>query len=139
MKKRMGRHAETVLLIVLGVLIFLVLGLLLLYAKTGYGSAPSASSELTRQGDEYVLRVRSLRIRQGEDVTAEELAVAETGDGRDISEKIVIEDEKGAVVQGRLSTERTGVYRYTAVLSRGAPRREIRREIILLVDGGKAH
>ena len=139
MNKKRGRAAEIILLLILGSLILWALELLLIYVDDGYSGRGDEQAPLIWQRDEWALEVHNLRVRKGETVTTQSLARAVAGDGRDLSDKVVLKNEKGEVIQRELPTDTPGCYRYTALLNNTVTHREIKKEVLLLVDGGKFH
>ena len=104
----------------------------------GMASGEAASvSALIWQEDRPALEVHNLRVARGTRVTVKDLCSARAGDGSDLTDQIVLTDEKGKTAESPIDTGTPGVYSYAASVKNPANGREVKKTVLLLVDGGK--
>lgn len=81
-----------------------------------------------------VLDVSCRKVSQGDVIRTEDMATAYDA-GENISQKIHFFDETGREVSGQLETEFTGEYYFEVVVKSDRTGKEVRKKIVLLVDG----
>ena len=105
------------------------------WREYGIAAGDGASvSPLIWQGDEPALETHNRRVARGARVTVRELASA-----RPDGSKVVLRDGQGNETDGVIDTGKPGIYSYVAIAKNPENGREVRKNVWLLVDGGKVY
>lgn len=126
------------ILLVLGMLLSAA-GVLFIYEWDSYGIAEDGA-KTDFAGNDFdegkpVIYAVNRRVLQHEKVPVKELATAQDGNMRSLSEYIHFYDGKGRELSGMLNTAVPGRYKITVFVKNPKTERMSKKDIVVLIDG----